>query len=84
MTKPTIFFRARYENNVHYILPACPAADALMSLMGRGSINKSELPLVNKMGFNIFVAGDSKELARALRQEGEKHSMDKGVINYGG
>lgn len=83
MTKPTIFFKARYENHTHSIMPACPEADALMTLMKAGSITKAELALVGKMGFNVFVAGDNKELARALRRENERFTIEKGVINYG-
>lgn len=81
--KPAIFFKARYENNTHYILPACPEADAFFELLKRGHISHSELPLVHKMGFDIFVAGDNKELAREMRRRNEAFNTDKGVINYG-
>ena len=61
-------------------MPACPEADALFTLIKRGYIDQSELELIGKMGFDVFVAGDNKQLGRELRRRALKFKSEEGVI----
>ena len=77
-----MYFKARYEYGQHQLMPACSEADALMELMKRGYITDSELVLVGKMGFDVFVAGDNKQLGRELKRREIEVKINNGIIEY--
>lgn len=82
MEKPTIIFKSRFENGMHYILSACPEADALFELLRRSYLSENEMPWVGKMGFNVVICGDTKQLGRELRKRDIEFKLSNGRIEY--
>lgn len=81
-TKPTMYLKTRYNNRDAHILPACPEADALFELMRRGTLTPQELPLIGRMGFDVEIIGDVKELSLNLKRTNLPHKITPKGIHY--
>lgn len=71
--------RRVYNENV--LVSACPEADALFELMKpRQSLRPNELPWVSKMGFEIEIVGETRELIPEMKEMGTPYIFDRGDI----
>ena len=67
MEKPKIKFIARSIYKKIYLKPACDKSIALCDLLSRGpraTLESSDLAIVGRMGFDIEIVGDVKELKK--------------------
>lgn len=65
------------------LVSACPEADALFELMKpRKTLKPNELPWLSKMGFEVEVTGDTKELSHEFREKNFDHTKENGVLTY--
>lgn len=68
-----------YRENV--LIADSPEADALFQLLyPRQSLKPSELPLLGKMGFDIEIIGDTRELGHEMISNGMPYTKESGDI----
>lgn len=75
-----IKLKTRRVYGTNAILPACNRSEALFKLIGRPTLTMQELSTVFKMGFEIEIVGEVKELASDLKDNDIPHSRVPGRI----
>ncbi len=66
LTKPIIKLKTRLINGRSEIYSDSPEADALFRLLKRKHLSPMELPEIAKMGFDINICGEKKQLKQEM------------------
>jgi|GEM_PF-4572523 hypothetical protein len=66
MEDKKMIFKTRFIYGESHIYPGCPKSEALFYLLRRGRLETHELPWVGKMGFEIELIGDTKEISEQM------------------
>lgn len=66
LSKPVIKLKTRFIQGRSEIYSDSPEADALFRLMKRKHLSPMELPEVAKMGFDINICGEKKQLKQEM------------------
>lgn len=68
-SRPIIKLKNRFLYGESHILPNNTVADALFQLIGKKVIKPADLYLIGKMGYDVEMSGDKKDLKKDLTRE---------------
>ena len=70
-------FKGRYNYGKCQILADSEEATALFNLLRRSYIEADELPWIGKMGFDIEIRGDVREIAGYMKKRDSEFEIDE-------